>query len=92
MEAVDEGDEETAAALLAAGEQAEMEEAQGGVPRGGYSLYNGYRMFTDEDGTVVEEGDAGGKPAVAADVADDDEADAGGLTSFERKMTVFKIH
>jgi hypothetical protein len=80
MEAVDEGDEETAAALMAAAEQAEMEEAQGGVPRGGYTLDNGYRMFTDEDGTVVEEGDAGGAPVAAADVADDDEADAGGLT------------
>ncbi|WIA17434.1 hypothetical protein OEZ85_014284 [Tetradesmus obliquus] len=77
MEAVDEGDEETAAALLAAAEKAEMEEAQGGVPRGGNTLYNGYRMFTDEDGTVVEEGDAGAAPAAAAEVADEDDAEAG---------------
>jgi hypothetical protein len=78
MEAVDDGDEETAAALLAAAEQAEAEEAAGRVPRGGNTLYNGYRMFTDEDGTVVEEGDAPGQPmAAAADVADEDDADAG---------------
>ena len=85
MEAVDEGDEETAAALLAAAEQAEMEEAQVGVPRGGNTLYNGYRMFTDEDGTVVEEGDAGVAPAAAAEVADEDDAEAG---ESGRSMTV----
>jgi hypothetical protein len=79
MEAVDEGDEETAAALLAAAEKAEAEEAQGGVPRAGNTLYNGYRMFTDEDGTVVEEGDAGAQPMAAAGAADEGDAEAGGL-------------
>lgn len=57
MEAFDEGDEDAAAALAAAAEAAELQDAQE-EGRAGTPSYNAYRMFTDEDGTVLEDGDS----------------------------------